>query len=156
MSAILSMIAGRLAPWAWKLAALAIAVLVIVAGWFYVRELRAELVDAQNTAHTAQETVGRRDAVITDMQKKEREHAQALAQLAAKHAGIAAQLAQTERDFENLKNEKPEIRAWADSPLPDDIVRMYDRPARTGAGDESGATVRARDALHAAGDGTPR
>jgi LysB family phage lysis regulatory protein len=156
MSALVTAIAERLAPLAWKLAAIALVALAIAASWFYVRELRAELVDAQNTAQTAQETVGRRDAVITDMQKKEREHAQALAQLEAKRAGIAAQLAQTERDFETLKNEKPEIRAWADSPLPDDIVRMYDRPARTGAGDESGATVRARDALHDAGDGTPR
>lgn len=156
MSAIVNAIASRLAPVAFKLAALAIAVLAIAAGWFYVRELRAEMTDAQNTAQTAQEAVGRRDAQLADMQKKEREHAQALAQLEAKRAGIAAQLAQTERDFETLKNEKPEIRAWADSPLPDDIVRMYDRPARTGARDESDATVRPRDALHDAGDGTPR
>lgn len=148
-------IAARLAPIALRAAAIALVVLAIAAGWFYVKSLRAELADAQNTARTAQETVGRRDATIADMQKKEREHAKALAQLDAKRAGIAAQLEQTERDFENLKNEKPEIRAWADSPLPSDIVRMYDRPARTGAGDESVATVRARDALHDAGDGPP-
>jgi LysB family phage lysis regulatory protein len=147
-------IAARLAPIALRAAAIALVVLAIAAGWFYVKSLRAELVDAQNTARTAQETVGRRDAAIADLQKKEREHAKALAQLDAKRAGIAAQLAQSERDFETLKNEKPDVRAWADSPLPDDLVRMYDRPAITGAGDESNAPMRARDAVQPAGDGT--
>lgn len=134
-----------------RVLAIALVVLAIVAGWFYVKALRAELVDAQNTARTAQETVGRRDATIADMQKKEREHTTALAQLEAKRDRIAASLAQTETDFEALKHENEALRAWADSPLPDDVVRLYSRPAITGADDW--LAMRAGHALHAAGDG---
>jgi LysB family phage lysis regulatory protein len=134
-----------------RVLAIALVVLAIVAGWFYVKALRAELVDAQNTARSAQETVGRRDATIADMQKKEREHTTALAQLEAKRERIAASLAQTETDFEALKHENEALRAWADSPLPDDVVRLYSRPAITGADDW--LAMRAGHALHAAGDG---
>jgi LysB family phage lysis regulatory protein len=134
-----------------RVLAVALVVLAIAAGWFYVKALRAELVDAQNTARTAQETVGRRDATITDMQKKEREHTTALAQLEAKRERIAASLAQNETDFEALKHENEALRVWADSPLPDDVVRLYSRPAITGADDW--LAMRAGHALHAAGDG---
>jgi LysB family phage lysis regulatory protein len=134
-----------------RVLAVALVVLAIAAGWIYVKALRAELVDAQNTARTAQETVGRRDATITDMQKKEREHTTALAQLEAKRDRIAASLAQTETDFETLKHENEALHAWADSPLPDDAVRLYSRPAITGADDW--LAMRAGHALHAAGDG---
>jgi LysB family phage lysis regulatory protein len=134
-----------------RVLAIALVVLAIVAGWFYVKALRAELVDAQNIARSARETVGRRDATIADMQKKEREHTTALAQLEAKRERIAASLAQTETDFEALKHENEALRAWADSPLPDDVVRLYSRPAITGADDW--LAMRAGHALHAAGDG---
>lgn len=134
-----------------RVLAIALVVPAIVAGWFYVKALRAELVDAQNTARSAQETVGRRDATIADMQKKEREHTTALAQLEAKRDRIAASLAQTETDFEALKHENEALRAWADSPLPDDVVRLYSRPAITGADDW--LAMRAGHALHAAGNG---
>ena len=134
-----------------RVLAIALVVPAIVAGWFYVKALRAELVDAQNIARSAQETVGRRDATIADMQKKEREHTTALAQLEAKRDRIAASLAQTETDFEALKHENEALRAWADSPLPDDVVRLYSRPAITGADDW--LAMRAGHALHAAGNG---
>jgi LysB family phage lysis regulatory protein len=134
-----------------RVLAIALVVLAIVAGWFYVKALRAELVDAQNIARSARETVGRRDATIADMQKKEREHTNTLAQLEAKRDRIAASLAQTETDFEALKHENEALRAWADSPLPYDVVRLYSRPAITGADDW--LTMRAGHALHAAGDG---
>ena len=134
-----------------RVLAVALVVLAIAAGWFYVKALRAELVDAQNTARTAQETVDRLDATIADMQNKEREHTTALAQLEAKRGRIAASLAQTETDFEALKHENEALRAWADSPLPDDVVRLYSRPAITGADDW--LAMRAGHALHAGGDG---
>lgn len=150
---ILAALVKRFGPLAAKLAAIACVLLAIAASWFYVKSILAERDDAQDKARTAQETVGRRNATITDLQKKEREHANALAQLEAKRQDIAAQLEQSARDFESLKDEKPDVRAWADTPLPADIVRLYNRPAITGAGDESGAAMRARDPLHAASDG---
>nr|WP_249182909.1 Rz-like lysis system protein LysB [Burkholderia cenocepacia] len=144
-------IASRLAPIALRALAIVLVALAIAAGWFYVRELRAELDRAQDDARTAHETIDRRDATIADMQKKEREQAKALAQLEAKRDGIAASLAQSETNFEALKHENEALRAWADGALPDDVVRLYGRPAITGA--DEYLAMRARRALHAAGDG---
>lgn len=135
-----------------RLGAIALVVLALVAGWFYVKSLRAELVAAQDDARTAKETVGRRDALIADLQKKARDDAQALAQLEAKRQRIAANLAQFETDFEALKHENETVRAWADGALPDTVVRLYNRPPITGA-DDFVSAMRARRALHAAGDG---
>jgi LysB family phage lysis regulatory protein len=135
-----------------RLVACLVAGLALVAAWFYVQALRGDLAAAQDTARTAQETVGRRDAQIVDLQKKEREHATQLAQLEAKRQGIAASLAQYETDFEALKHENETVRAWANGALPDDVMRLYDRPAITGADDFLSA-MRARHSLHTAGDG---
>ncbi|VVD31077.1 Rz-like lysis system protein LysB [Paraburkholderia dioscoreae] len=125
--------------------------LALIAGGFYVKALRAELADAQDATRTAQETVGRRDATIAELQRKALDDARDLAQLEAKRQSIAAELLQSETDFEALKNENDELRAWADGALPDDVVRLYNRPAITGA-DEYHSAMRARRALHAAGD----
>jgi LysB family phage lysis regulatory protein len=139
-------------PIAARLGAIALVVLALVAGWFYVKALRAELTSAQDTARTAQETVGRRDATIADLQRNARDDARDLAQLEARRQSIAAELSQFESDFEALKHENDTLRAWADGALPDDVVRLYNRPAITGA-DELVSAMRERRALHAAGDG---
>ncbi len=135
-----------------KIVAVLLPLLAAAAGVFVVRELRAELAVAQDAAHTAQETVGRRDATIAELQRKVSDDARALAQLEAKRQGIAAELSQHESDFEALKHENETLRAWADGALPDDVVRLYNRPAITGA-DEYLSAMRARRALHVAGDG---
>lgn len=152
MSAIAAKLAEWFAPLALRIAAIALVVLALVAGWFYLQSLRAELQTAQDTARDAQEAVGRRDATIADMQTKEREHATQLATLQKKRDAITAQLDQAQRDFEALKNANPDVRAWADSPLPDDLVRMYDRASRTGADDDANAAVRTGQPVHDAGD----
>lgn len=135
-----------------RLGAIALVVLALVAGWFYVKVLRAELAGARDAARTAQEAVGRRDTTIVELQRHARDDARDLAQLEAKRQRIAAELSQFESDFETLKHENDTLRAWADGTLPDDVVRLYNRPAITGA-DELVSAMRERRALHAAGDG---
>jgi LysB family phage lysis regulatory protein len=49
-----------------------------------------------------------------------------------------------------LKDENEALRAWADGALPDDVVRLYDRPAITGA--DAYLAMRAGHALHVAGE----
>lgn len=141
-------IAARLAPIALRAAAVALVVLALVAGWFYVKALRADLATAQLDAHDAQETVGRRDALIADLQKQQRVNARQLAQLEAKRQGIAVDLAARQSELETLKRESETVRAWADGALPDDVVRLYASPAPTGGATEP---MRARDGLHDAG-----
>jgi LysB family phage lysis regulatory protein len=130
-----------------------VAALALVAAWFYVQALRGDLAAAQDAAQTAQETVGRRDALIVDLQKKEREHATQLAQLEGKRQAVAATLSARESELETLKRENETVRAWADGALPDDVVRLYASPALTGA-DEYLSHMRAGNALHDAGNVT--
>jgi LysB family phage lysis regulatory protein len=133
-----------------RLIAIALAALAAFGAWQYVKALRAELATAQETARTAQETVGRRDAAIVDLQKKQRDNALALAQLERTRQGIAADLAARKSELETLKRESETVRAWADGALPDDVVRLYASPALTGADD---AAMRPGNGLHAAGNG---
>ncbi|WP_318389652.1 Rz-like lysis system protein LysB [Enterobacter sp.] len=46
---------------------------------------------------------------------------------------IATAAAGRERQFKRLANENPEVKRWADAPLPDDVIRLQKRPAITGA-----------------------
>jgi LysB family phage lysis regulatory protein len=133
-----------------RLIAIALAALAAFGAWQYVKALRADLATAQETARTAQETVGRRDAALADLQQKQRDNALALAQLERTRQGIAADLAARKSELETLKRESETVRAWADGALPDDVVRLYASPALTGADD---AAMRARNGLHTAGDG---
>ena len=87
------------------------------AAWFYVQALRGDLAAAQDAARTAQETVGRRDATIAQLQKTEREHARQLAQLERTRQGVAADLAARETELEALKHENETVRAWADGAI---------------------------------------
>lgn len=46
---------------------------------------------------------------------------------------IAAAAAERAEQFRRLQNEKPDVKRWADAPLPGDVIRMHRRPAITGA-----------------------
>jgi LysB family phage lysis regulatory protein len=133
-----------------RLVAGVLALAALVCAWQYVRVLRAELVSAQADASNAKETVGRRDATITQLQKTEREHAAQLAQLEAKRAKVASTLTARETELETLKRENETVRAWASGDLPDDVVRMYTSPAIVGA-DAYIDDMLAGDAVRSAG-----
>jgi LysB family phage lysis regulatory protein len=126
------------------------AILVAFGAWQYVRALRGELELAQTNARQAKDELGTRDATIARMQREADAHARQLAQLEGKRQSIAADLAARESDIEALKNENATVRAWADGPLPDDVVRLYAFPAQTGA-DAPGA-VPADHRMHDAGE----
>ncbi|CQJ13577.1 Rz-like lysis system protein LysB [Yersinia enterocolitica] len=70
---------------------------------------------------------------------------QAQAQLRQQVASADQLLAQRNSQLKRLYRENETLRRWADTPLPDDIIRLRRRPAITGAADyrqwlsESGA-----------------
>ncbi|BCU90679.1 lysozyme [Yersinia pseudotuberculosis] len=70
---------------------------------------------------------------------------QAQAQLRQQVASADQLLAQRNSQIKRLYRENETLRRWADTPLPDDIIRLRQRPALTGAADyrqwlsESGA-----------------
>ena len=71
-----------------------------------------------------------------------------IAALASQQEGFRAALDEREFNFERLKNEDSEVRGWADTVLPDGIVRLQQRPAVSGAAGYA-EYLRTRDALHA-------
>ncbi|CRE88519.1 TPA: Rz-like lysis system protein LysB [Yersinia enterocolitica] len=60
---------------------------------------------------------------------------QAQAQLRQQIASADQLLAQRNSQIKRLYRENATLRRWADTPLPDDIIRLRRRPAITGAAD---------------------
>nr|WP_165972538.1 hypothetical protein [Paracandidimonas soli] len=67
---------------------------------------------------------------------------------------VNSRLSTRQQEIRRLQNDVAEIRQWADQQLPDDIVRMRQRPAATGAR-AYGQSVPAGSALRAAGGEPP-
>jgi LysB family phage lysis regulatory protein len=133
-----------------RLVAIALAALATFGSWQYVNALRADLATARNDARGAHETVGRRDTLIANLQKQERDHARQLARLETTRRGIAANLAARESELETLKRESETVRAWAAGALPDDVMRLYASPALVGG---DAPTLRTDNGLHDARNG---
>ncbi|KVP80397.1 protein lysB [Burkholderia ubonensis] len=135
-----------------KLVAGAVALALLVAAFFYVRALRAELADAKNRLVCSNQAVESRDAAIDGLRQDAINKGAQQQQLDATTGNVAAKLATARQDIRKVINENANVRSWADTPLPADVARLSASPAYTGAGD-FGAAVPTDHALHAAGDG---
>jgi LysB family phage lysis regulatory protein len=76
----------------------------------------------------------------------------AAAKLQAARDNISATLTERENLIESLQHDNPEIRTWAESPLPDAVARLREHPAATGA-DAYGQRLPSDHALPVAGSG---
>ena len=76
-----------------------------------------------------------RDATINQLQAAEANNKKRLAQLHTESRRIAKNLAEREAFIENLQHDDPQLQVWSDTPLPDAIIRLRNRPATTGASD---------------------
>ncbi|KVP87679.1 protein lysB [Burkholderia ubonensis] len=135
-----------------KLVAGAVALALLVAAFFYVRALRAELADAKNRLACSSQAVESRDAAIDGLRQDASNKATQQQQLDAATGKVAAKLETARQDIRKVINENATVRSWADTPLPADVARLSASPAYTGAGD-FGAAVPTDHALHTAGDG---
>lgn len=130
----------------------AIALLMLGAAVLYVRELRAELADTAHQLDTAKQGNVDRDETIRLMKKDADAKARQQAQLDKSTSDVSAKLAAAKQQIRNLLNENPIVRAWADTALPADIVRLSASPAYTGATDYI-AAMPASDPMHTADAG---
>lgn len=135
-----------------KLIGGALVLLAIAAGVLYVRELRAELAERTQQLDAARQGIADRDKAIDRLKKDADDKAQQQTQLDTSTTKVAATLAANQQEHRRIINETPDARAWADTALPDGIVRLQSSPDLTGADDYS-ARMPAGDALHAASDG---
>ena len=116
-----------------QLVALALVILLGVAGFFYVHALHADLDAARTDLTAAQARTAERDTTIRQLLERDRQNAKALQQLETNRAGIQATLALRETTIRNLERENAEMRTWAAAPLPAAVVRLLDHPQLTGA-----------------------
>ncbi|WP_175772696.1 Rz-like lysis system protein LysB [Paraburkholderia phenazinium] len=136
-----------------RLVASAVALLAIVAGVLYVRELRSGLAGAQLEASQAKGDLAARDETIRRLQDDAADKAKQQRKLDADRTGIDTKLAGIQHDVRKPTDENAEFRAWASGALPADVIRMHTSPPLTGAADYL-ARVPGGDTLHAAGDDT--
>ncbi|ENK6703352.1 TPA: LysB family phage lysis regulatory protein [Yersinia enterocolitica] len=115
------------APLAWTVAA----VLLLASGvqTYRLSEARQVVIDQQNT-----ETI-RKSGQLIALSLTANANNQAQAQLRQQVASADQLLAQRNSQIKRLHRENETLRRWADAPLPDDIIRLRQRPAFTGAAD---------------------
>ncbi|EKN5927801.1 LysB family phage lysis regulatory protein [Yersinia enterocolitica] len=115
------------APLAWTIAA----VLLIANGvqTYRLSEARQLVIDQQ-----AAETVSKNGQLIA-LALTANANNQAQAHLRQQVASTDQLLAQRNNQIKRLYRENETLRRWADTPLPDDIIRLRQRPAFTGAAD---------------------
>lgn len=115
------------APLAWTVAA----VLLLAGGvqTYRLSEARQVVIDQQNT-----ETI-RKSGQLIALALTADANNQAQAQLRQQVASADQLLAQRNSQIKRLYRENETLRRWADTPLPDDIIRLRRRPALTGAAD---------------------
>jgi LysB family phage lysis regulatory protein len=135
-----------------KLIACAVAGAVLAGGVLYVRTLRAELSDTTHQLDDARAAIAGRDKTIEGLRKNASDKAAQQKQLDTSAGNVATKLAAARQEIRKVINENPIVRTWADTPLPDDIVRLSGSAAATGA-DAYRAGVSDDMALHAARDG---
>ncbi|WP_433915609.1 Rz-like lysis system protein LysB [Yersinia alsatica] len=92
-------------------------------------EVRQALIDQQ-----AAETASKNGQLIA-LALTANANNQAQAQLRQQVANADQLLAQRNSQLKRLYRENETLRHWADTPLPDDIIRLRRRPALTGAAD---------------------
>ncbi|MDR5797444.1 MULTISPECIES: Rz-like lysis system protein LysB [unclassified Caballeronia] len=136
-----------------KLVAGAIVIAALVGGVLYVRELHAELDDANHQLETAKQGIVDRNKTIADLQRNASEKAKQQAQLDKSTTAVHAAVTSERQAIKKVINENPTVRTWADTPLPADVVRLSASPAYTGTAD-FGAAVSDDHSVHAAGDGS--
>ena len=115
------------APLAWTIAA----VLLVAGGvqTYRLADARQVVIDKQSA-----ETASKNGQLIA-LALTANANNQAQAQLRQQVASADQLLAQRNSQLKRLYRENETLRRWADTPLPDDIIRLRQRPAFTGAAD---------------------
>ncbi|EKY3119559.1 hypothetical protein SMY46_003615 [Cronobacter turicensis] len=107
-------------------------VLSLWLGW-QLRDARRDLQDKDGVITELKDDLSRTTSqlVAVDLMAKANNGFQLAYQ--QQQDAIAVAVAARAEKFKRLTNENPEVKRWADAPLPADVIRMQKRPAITGA-----------------------
>jgi LysB family phage lysis regulatory protein len=108
--------------------------LIAAAGATILYLHQALQLEKQKNATLVQEKSDR-DETISLLQQTEASNKKWLTQLQTERNRIVAKLTERESFINGLYHDNPDIQDWADTPLPDAIVRLRQRADTTGAGD---------------------
>ncbi|WP_440144446.1 Rz-like lysis system protein LysB [Aeromonas veronii] len=129
-------------PVSWLLLALAVA----LGGWGWsarsaakakgdVTTLQTSLKAAEEKTKETERREQLKETAIATLTRELTTQAQAAQQLQGQLDQLAQAAATRADTIKRLKRENAELRAWADRPLPDPVIRLLQRPALTGATD---------------------
>ena len=129
-------------PLTWLLIALAVA----LGGWGWsatsaataqgqVTTLESDLKAANDKAVEAEQREKLKDGAIDTLTGELDAQATAAATLQRQLGDLTITAATRADTIKRLKRENAELKEWADRPLPDPVVRLFKRPAFTGAAD---------------------
>ncbi|MCM2495723.1 Rz-like lysis system protein LysB [Burkholderia glumae] len=143
---------SALSPLLIKLLAGAALVAVVGCGVMYVRAVRAERDELAGKLDTAKHDIATRDATISGLASGAVEKGRQQQQLDTATAHVEAASSKIRQQIREAVYENASARAWADTPLPDDVMRVSASPAYTSAAN-FGARVPAPVAVRAASAG---
>ncbi|WP_250466317.1 protein lysB [Caballeronia sp. GAFFF2] len=137
----------------YKLAVCALLFAASVSGSLYVRALRADLRAETERLRVASQHVADRDQTIRNLQRDALEKARQQAQLDRATAAAEKTVSMQRQAMREAIHDSPTVHAWADTALPDDVMRLSANPAYTGSADFS-AAVPDGHAVRSTGDVT--
>jgi LysB family phage lysis regulatory protein len=118
-----------------KLIAALVTLAALLAGASYVRALRADLASVNRQLIDARKRITERDSALERVRLDAANKVTQQIQLTRTHDAIASKLAAARLENRRLIDETAELRAWADTRLPDDVVRLHTSPTLASAND---------------------
>ena len=132
-----------------RMALCAIVATLLAGGYIYL--LRTQLASAQQLAQQAQRGNTDRDETIRQLNTKSVRDTAQLAQLEHDRTAARSALSARDAEFQRLQHDNADLARWAATVLPDDVIRLHQHPAYTGAAAYL-ERLRPSDAVHAASD----
>ncbi|CAN0621049.1 Protein lysB [Burkholderia multivorans] len=124
-------------------------VVALAGGVLYVRALHAENAALSGQLDGAQRGIRERDTTINGLKRNAVEKGRQQLQLDTSTARVDSAVSTIRQQIREAVIENANARAWADTPLPADVVRLSASPAYAGA-EHFGAGMPAGDAVQPA------
>ena len=128
---MLSLLSRFIKPFAGYLLVAAIGIALTMAGVIYQQQER--LSKLQQTQGSMLQSLTQTSQSYFDLKQLSAENQQAQAELRTQLASVKSTSQYRKNKIEELKSELSDVKAWADTLLPDAIRRLHQRPAISGS-----------------------
>ena len=117
-----------------RILAIALALVITVLGWqsWRLNTARHTIEKQGNALETKVRELAKKNSQLISLSILTETNSRAQMQLYAAAEETSALLRSRQRRIEELKRENEDLRRWADTPLPADIIRLRERPALAG------------------------